>query len=369
MVWFYQRDFEPIGPVTEGQMFELIAAKKLNELTLVWREGMPEWVALMNTPLGDSLELKLTPPPIPPEPGETGKVNRIGAAEPVAPVPSSALVVEPAEPILTADGPRKLSSASGITTVAFVIALIGVFMVQVAPLPVTQDLLPLTFFTVWLVLFICWDIAHSVFWLGVPRMYWPSLTSAGTVLLLIPLLNFIFLIACVTSPANLAYESGSSTMRLKAKALKRIHGWFLLLTLANMIFVLLTMGHFVMAAEETNNANPLFASSISLWGATAMSFMIMRQYRGVRNILTEGAGETISSSRVYSGASHRREREPVRAPKTEAARDFESRSESVEELSRRIQQDVQSHRRREREEQRHRRDGAGRDSQGYIKRY
>ena len=46
MNWFYAFNGQPTGPVTEDQLAELLRNGSINGATLVWRQGMPNWLTL-----------------------------------------------------------------------------------------------------------------------------------------------------------------------------------------------------------------------------------------------------------------------------------------------------------------------------------
>src|ERR1700744_1747311 len=47
MNWFYAIDSQKNGPVTDTQLDELLLSGKINQQTLVWREGMDNWQPLI----------------------------------------------------------------------------------------------------------------------------------------------------------------------------------------------------------------------------------------------------------------------------------------------------------------------------------
>lgn len=58
--WFHGENGQQIGPVDEAQLREAIAAGRVGPMTLVWREGMPNWLPLVQVP-----ELSGLPAPAP----------------------------------------------------------------------------------------------------------------------------------------------------------------------------------------------------------------------------------------------------------------------------------------------------------------
>jgi uncharacterized RDD family membrane protein YckC len=59
MNWFYAKDGQPAGPVDENEFDRLIAAGEVNNTTLVWRSGLPDW-----RPYAE-LRPPIAPPPLP----------------------------------------------------------------------------------------------------------------------------------------------------------------------------------------------------------------------------------------------------------------------------------------------------------------
>ena len=44
--WYYELDGEKKGPVTESEVSKLIQDKSLFQYSLMWKEGMSEWIKL-----------------------------------------------------------------------------------------------------------------------------------------------------------------------------------------------------------------------------------------------------------------------------------------------------------------------------------
>ncbi len=51
VMWYYQRQQDRAGPVTETEIAELIGQGVINSSTLVWREGMGDWQEVRHTDL------------------------------------------------------------------------------------------------------------------------------------------------------------------------------------------------------------------------------------------------------------------------------------------------------------------------------
>ncbi len=50
-MWYYESNQQPFGPVSKETVAEALKEGKINESTLVWREGMSEWKRLAETEL------------------------------------------------------------------------------------------------------------------------------------------------------------------------------------------------------------------------------------------------------------------------------------------------------------------------------
>lgn len=61
-MWYYEQNGNRIGPVDEATMRGLIAARTISIDTLVWANGMANWVPLQQTQLAAGLPV---PPPTP----------------------------------------------------------------------------------------------------------------------------------------------------------------------------------------------------------------------------------------------------------------------------------------------------------------
>ena len=62
-MWYYQQADNRIGPVSEEMIRNLLLAQILNTQSLVWKEGMANWIPIHQTSLADGLPLP--PPPLP----------------------------------------------------------------------------------------------------------------------------------------------------------------------------------------------------------------------------------------------------------------------------------------------------------------
>ena len=45
-MWYYTVNNQPVGPVDEEKLKQLLASQSINANTLVWKEGMAEWKPL-----------------------------------------------------------------------------------------------------------------------------------------------------------------------------------------------------------------------------------------------------------------------------------------------------------------------------------
>ena len=84
MRWWYGRDGQRGGPVTEVELLALVAQGNLTATTLVWCDGLSDWTRLRDV---SSLAAQLTaePPPLPP-PLPTGTPSKPSATQAVSPM-------------------------------------------------------------------------------------------------------------------------------------------------------------------------------------------------------------------------------------------------------------------------------------------
>ena len=72
MNWYYVDGGQQCGPVTDGQLDELLESGKITLETHIWREGMPDWQPYrVAKPAAAPAPLQMAPPPpeaIPVEP-------------------------------------------------------------------------------------------------------------------------------------------------------------------------------------------------------------------------------------------------------------------------------------------------------------
>jgi uncharacterized RDD family membrane protein YckC len=74
MNWHYVDKGQQIGPVSDEQLQELLRSGKINGDTLLWREGMSDWVPYTKIQAGEKSDaLKLAAAPHTSTSGETGK--------------------------------------------------------------------------------------------------------------------------------------------------------------------------------------------------------------------------------------------------------------------------------------------------------
>lgn len=62
--WFYVRGDEPVGPVSESELLELLRSAEVKWSALVWHEGLPEWIQASTTELREKAGAA-KPPPLP----------------------------------------------------------------------------------------------------------------------------------------------------------------------------------------------------------------------------------------------------------------------------------------------------------------
>ena len=66
-MWYYQENYQRIGPIDSAEVERLIREGQINRSTKVWREGMTDWQPAIQTELR-GIFLKSLPPPIEPPP-------------------------------------------------------------------------------------------------------------------------------------------------------------------------------------------------------------------------------------------------------------------------------------------------------------
>lgn len=72
-MWHYAIGTERRGPVSQAEIEALLRSGAIDRSTLVWREGMPQWMAVANTELAAVAGAPLPPPPgVPGTPGSSG---------------------------------------------------------------------------------------------------------------------------------------------------------------------------------------------------------------------------------------------------------------------------------------------------------
>jgi len=61
-MWYYTVNNQPVGPIDEEKLRQLLASHTINANTLVWKEGMAEWKPLAQTELSKLLSGIPVPP-------------------------------------------------------------------------------------------------------------------------------------------------------------------------------------------------------------------------------------------------------------------------------------------------------------------
>jgi hypothetical protein len=72
MNWYYVENGQQVGPVTKEQLEQLLQTGRITIETLVWQQGMDNWL-----PLRDANVTSLTPPSLPP------RLSSVNLAQPV----------------------------------------------------------------------------------------------------------------------------------------------------------------------------------------------------------------------------------------------------------------------------------------------
>jgi hypothetical protein len=92
-MWYYEYDHQPIGPVDEATLSQLLREGKISVLTLVWQEGMEDWKHLGETRLNDlARSMEARPAPVAP-------AANTPFASPTAAAPYGAFPTMPAAPV------------------------------------------------------------------------------------------------------------------------------------------------------------------------------------------------------------------------------------------------------------------------------
>jgi hypothetical protein len=64
-LWYYHKDDRGFGPVQEADIRGLLERNEIAADTLVWREGLSDWIEARSTELiGFSSDAALSPPPV-----------------------------------------------------------------------------------------------------------------------------------------------------------------------------------------------------------------------------------------------------------------------------------------------------------------
>ncbi len=64
-LWWYVTNHEKQGPVTKDELHELLSTESINAQTLVWQQGMAEWIVLAEVEALNDILPVYEPPPIP----------------------------------------------------------------------------------------------------------------------------------------------------------------------------------------------------------------------------------------------------------------------------------------------------------------
>lgn len=64
-MWWYVTNHEKQGPVTKDELHELLSTESINAQTLVWQQGMAEWIVLAEVEALNDILPVYEPPPIP----------------------------------------------------------------------------------------------------------------------------------------------------------------------------------------------------------------------------------------------------------------------------------------------------------------
>jgi uncharacterized RDD family membrane protein YckC len=79
MTWYYALGGQQLGPVTEVELGELFRSGRINRDTLVWREGLPDWIPFRDAGLEANPPPAGLPPPL--AAGNSPSANEVVCAE------------------------------------------------------------------------------------------------------------------------------------------------------------------------------------------------------------------------------------------------------------------------------------------------
>ena len=65
-IWFYEQQGEHRGPVNRDELLARLSTGEITPSTLVWRDGLPDWIAFSESELGGPTGTGKTPPPTTP---------------------------------------------------------------------------------------------------------------------------------------------------------------------------------------------------------------------------------------------------------------------------------------------------------------
>lgn len=65
-IWFYEQQGERRGPVSRDDLLARLSAGEITPATLVWRDGLADWITFSSSELASAATAGKTPPPMPP---------------------------------------------------------------------------------------------------------------------------------------------------------------------------------------------------------------------------------------------------------------------------------------------------------------
>lgn len=108
-MWWYVTNHEKQGPVTKDELHELLSTESINTQTLVWQQGMAEWIVLAEVEaLNDILPVN-EPPPIPAQAATPPPIPNSDNVNPVLLANERVLVDSAATNIKTLSASMKLA--------------------------------------------------------------------------------------------------------------------------------------------------------------------------------------------------------------------------------------------------------------------
>jgi len=195
--WYYAANDEQKGPINESELKENFAGNKLPIDTLVWKEGMDNWVPANQVPA-----FSFRPPPAPAkvQPGAaTASTEEAPAAAGSSTTPVSlASLVGPGEALEVDYDDAEKNKIFGILAYLWLLCLVPIFAAKDSPFAKYHANQGLVLFLVEVVLWIALTILSGVAWAAFPS----SIMSFFALLQLIYLGPLVLLVIGIINAAQ-----------------------------------------------------------------------------------------------------------------------------------------------------------------------